>query len=896
MATIFSESDFLPGASSGANIFTDDDFMPDPVAPVAPERTWGDTFGDLGRSLAKGSGDIASLIEMISPIGTGGFRLGNALTGGDIPLPPSAGQVTEDLRTEYVGNPILAGAGPGERILNKAVEYLPSALIPGGGALKARTALAAISGLGGGVANEIGLPEAVGAVGLPTAGTLMTAGAKGAYRGIKGLLTPDLASQADDVTRGIINQYTTPGNLAAALQNQPATPFGQHMRTAEQALDPGFALLTKTLEKTIPEAGIKGKALDDMRDLARMKLFAEAQGPTLSPEKTGAVIREGLSEGLDAIGGRVSKAYVNASTASGTIPIQRAKMAVSDAIADEVRRGRSIDPASLSIIDTFKKTPANASVSELQFQRQNIGAMIGDLRVMSNASPEQKTGLRVLSKLFGAIDEAEKIAITPGAQGKTASGAKKGLTKTQQANIQKGRDLRTLQGDLFEDLATGQILRKDRYNRYDIVDSDVLGKAIAGPEEARQVMTALKTRTVANKSIQSKAQVEQAYRSGLMDELKTRATNPMTYEFEPGRFSRSWNKLKPVIDEVLTTKQIKAVDQVRTDLLRAAEMERMVGNASKRQSVTAQHTGAAAFVKEAITLAAKAKTGILGRALGTIGIGSDRALKLQSMVDQTLVEMAFDSSFASKFLAKSPTPKQVESLALEAIARIGRVGAISSGAALDLPETQSREKSPSARAGQQSVSQSSQKSQTFLKSKTFSEVVNNALDRAEGKIMDAPKVVSVEGVTEKAKAADTELGPLVEAVISQESAGKVKAVSNKGAQGLMQLMPETGKELFEKHKDSLPKTASPTKYDPFNPEQNRFLGTEYLKEQLETFKDPRLALAAYNMGPGALRKIMHKLSTRDWDKIAAYLDGRGMYAETVAYVPSILKKMGSVKA
>jgi soluble lytic murein transglycosylase len=76
----------------------------------------------------------------------------------------------------------------------------------------------------------------------------------------------------------------------------------------------------------------------------------------------------------------------------------------------------------------------------------------------------------------------------------------------------------------------------------------------------------------------------------------------------------------------------------------------------------------------------------------------------------------------------------------------------------------------------------------------------------------------------------------IKAVIKAESDFDYKAVSRKGARGLMQLMPKTMDQMEVK--------------DPFNPEENIFGGTRYLSLLLERFNnDKKLALAAYNAGP-----------------------------------------------
>src|SRR5919106_164882 len=109
---------------------------------------------------------------------------------------------------------------------------------------------------------------------------------------------------------------------------------------------------------------------------------------------------------------------------------------------------------------------------------------------------------------------------------------------------------------------------------------------------------------------------------------------------------------------------------------------------------------------------------------------------------------------------------------------------------------------------------------------------------------------------------------LVKAVIQVESNYNHRAVSRKGAMGLMQLMPGTA------HRYGVKKA--------FDPQENVEGGVRYLRDLLELFgSDTKLALAAYNAGEGAVQRnngIPNYVETQNYvRKVLALYNGEASY-------------------
>lgn len=259
-----------------------------------------------------------------------------------------------------------------------------------------------------------------------------------------------------------------------------------------------------------------------------------------------------------------------------------------------------------------------------------------------------------------------------------------------------------------------------------------------------------------------------------------------------------------------------------------------------------------------------------GAAFGALLAGGGGRLegKVLNQAKSLIMKAAVGSPEAIKIL--NSIPKTKEGLA-QAIKKLAVV----------LPTTVERETNPkNTKAGRTDLKEQYQPS-----SNSTTDPIELALNKAEAKLMteQPPKKpdvfeMSLEEITNTPTepSENKDFNKLVKAVIRQESKGDSKAESSKGAQGLMQIMPATAKEIASEMglKD----------YDIFDRETNQKMGEYYLKKMLKAFDgDVKLALAAYNWGIGNVKKAMKKHGD-SWEAIKEKAP-----QETKAYVRNITK-------
>ena len=159
----------------------------------------------------------------------------------------------------------------------------------------------------------------------------------------------------------------------------------------------------------------------------------------------------------------------------------------------------------------------------------------------------------------------------------------------------------------------------------------------------------------------------------------------------------------------------------------------------------------------------------------------------------------------------------------------------------------------------------------------FNENSTQRARRISTRLMPVPAATGLEPLIRKYALKEGLSPRLVQSVVQVESGYNPKALSSKGAMGLMQLMPATARELGVT--------------DPWDPEQNIRGGARYLRLQMDRFGDLTLALAAYNAGPTAVARYKgippYKETQRYVQKVL------GLYQKTP---PPLLRQYAEQKA
>lgn len=296
------------------------------------------------------------------------------------------------------------------------------------------------------------------------------------------------------------------------------------------------------------------------------------------------------------------------------------------------------------------------------------------------------------------------------------------------------------------------------------------------------------------------------------------------------------------LKELFGQDHFESMKRVLTDLQSEARVGDLAFKASKGGSNTAQRQTVAGAIEDSMLGNLVGGSSMLGRIAESVK-GTAR-IKDAKGVQELLFRAAMEPKFAIE-LAKAPTNVRIFN-ALDRLKAIGNNLLNSSAVSIgkELSRTQdNRKSSPSVGVFV-----------TSPKKKVIEEPTKENISMTDG---------------------PNDLNPVIDAMIQQESSRNPNAVSNKGAIGLMQIMPATAKDIAKK--------LGVESYDLKDPETNKRFGTYYIKELLGRFDgDMGLALTAYHSGPERVAKLLKATGGNKLEDIIEYLGPIGKkYAKQV---------------
>ncbi len=808
-------------------------------APTPEPASWGNELSSIKNRFIEGATGLTDLgVTGLSKAVEGYLKLtGNADAYNQLKdYFPKLGD-TSAFMNEQLKDPTVLGKVLGDeraktqegRILGEIASFLPG--LPLGGGLASTLAGGAASG----VAKEVSDNPIVHLASAVLGG--MTPGAVGSTKNMvgdfaKNVLPSRIAAKRFQEAAG--DPASVVARLEQALTKNIDDPFLPVKTTAELSKNTGLAQLQKGTAKSGGERilGMVGDQLEKRDAIRKQALASLAPDDVagLSAYEAGNTLRNKFYKKGDTLARtRAGNAFDEVLNDAGNVEIPMAPVqAALKTLKSEHFPTMTVKGEDVEILPGLfqQGQPKTVPVDILSGKLGRIGK-----NIEQSTETQPLSAIQKLRSKTGQVARDAAAKQGGGEEARIAGGIKDAFTAAENAAVESG----ILSPEQANKLNKARSLYAERMDKFQKGSSKrILAKSPDGdfrlsgekviPEILRAPSNAKKFSQAVGKMPGSKKLI----RGQIRQELEGKSADAQK------KYILSH---KEVLDEVLQPWQAKLLRKNAQDIADEQFVNRATQRAGGGGSDTAPNI--ASFMKTFLaTKVPVVKT--------VVAVAQHMGINPLELANRAIIKASLDPKEAIKLL-RAPTTKTASKILsnyVKDVAKSAGISTVKAGAA--------------------------NRGNTLEKDirKSFDQEEKKA-SAGETKVVPAPQ---------KFDSHQSAAEALRDRVIKQESAGNTKAVSIKEAKGLMQLMDATGREMHKKLKISEP-------YDPFDPEQNVKIGTAYLAEQLKTFGgDQRLALAAYNAGPGRLKDAIGAAGSASWQKVRRHLP-----AETRNYVTKILK-------
>lgn len=688
---------------------------------------------------------------------------------------------------------------------------------------------------------------------LITGGLASTA--KGALRTAKdiGTMTTDVGQKARAV--GALKELGVTQELLDALPDSPTKSI------AELADDADLARIESQIPQQYPETTGTLKAQRTAgREAFRTDLAEQIGGQGVSDTlEAGTTLQKGLQSEFDTAKSKTNLEYskIPKDTLADVSNVQNTVLDAMDTYAGKGSLDWDGDLAKIS--NELLEASGPIPFEQLQNYKMRLSDYAATRSNMSASANQAHAGAaKMIAKSINELEEFN-------------------------ANYAEAVKARKYQGK-FEDRAVGAILEKDRFGNYTKSAEKSFAEITKDAESAKQFAEVAPVESKDAMSNYISSEIQRGMEKGDATVIN--------------QFIDKTGNIKPQYKIVVGDK-LPALEQLIDDL---RSEQRFNKNANQVNMKGAQTYSRGQIGNELDQLLdtqtqrvlidkVPAAMPLIGAAAG-FAVSGGTASILGGMLGQKVKQALKGSSAKSAaYLYKALTSKS-EAQALLKSAGAGQRSAIKALEQLDaLVNTLQKQPSIAGELGRsESRYQEQEKKQSNLdvllnqlRQSAPPATNQGALDEI---LQPSKKKVSFNGDYDMSSKVDPKL---IKSVIKAESSNNPKAVGpvtryGVSAQGLMQLMPATGKEWHKK-------LGLSGEYDPFNAEQNETIGTAYLgwlKDQFDG--DLELSLAAYNYGIGKVKKALKKRDATTFDEIFDIVP-----RETQDYVKKILRNYNTIK-